>query len=1040
MWDFDYTFITVFGNRAYFTATDEEHGNELWTTDGTDAGTALFTDLVPGLASSYPSGLAVSGGKLYFTALDTASLGPRLWVTDGTAGGVRAIAEVSASSSLWPVGGRIYFPGTTPLTGAEPWVTDGTDAGTHIIANIAPDKAPSSRPGGFRAAGNRLVFWAIEGLTAPSGNMEPSLWSTDGTAGGTFKLIEGGQHAETVMSAGPLVFFRTDTNRKLMMTDGTLEGTKSADFFLRRFGGFRVDALFPFGDAIYARVNDTGTDDYSLWKTTAGPDAAGTRLGAINPYPPIDVAGHLVFFARTATGVHQRALWTSDGTPSGTYAIVPDLNADYQGISNVVNAAGTLFFLKTVRDEKTKLWKSEGTLDGTVVVKELPAASAYGSELKAAGRKVFFGVGGAVWVSDGTEAGTQELMKIAYYSFPRVENLTPVGKRMLFTSADGKGGLDLWASDGTREGTKLLKSEIGSPVFTNIDETVYFAASDDAHGTEMWTTDGTPEGTKLFLDVEPGPESSYPYGFTKIGNLLYFSAYTSATGTELWALPLTESRVSIADSRVNEGDAGSSALLFAVSLSPAAKQAVTVEYATSDGTARAGQDYEAASGTLTFPPGETTKTIEVRVRGNLSPENNKTLFVNLRNATGANLAKGEAFGIIDDDDQIADVGIQAVVVEDLYDGVTVSNQGPRGATDIALRVTSTPFHREAWRCYDCLIPQLVAGESKRAALDTTTPIQQIYFSATETARQRDPQLSNNSASWTVSAYRSMAMSAAYLTPGATATITAKSYSQTPNTVAVTSSDPSVVSAPATATKVREGVVTFAVTALKPGTSTMKVEGNLYPLLVTVVASGAKPRFPGGVTVDRDYSIPSRFDNLIAFKITPTGTALFSGAQATGTIVVSTSGQQVARQSINGAPVSVQPYPTSLGLTRYEVAYSGDENFLPQTTTMDVFVSAGMVTLTGALQRVGNSGALALTVHAIGSPVRPPTGTIAVTSGGTLLTSVPLVPASGESIATATLNNLAASTTVTVEYPGDAFHGRTSQQIRVIEPRRRSASH
>src|SRR5436305_3514348 len=88
---------------------------------------------------------------------------------------------------------------------------------------------------------------------------------------------------------------------------------------------------------------------------------------------------------------------------------------------------------------------------------------------------------------------------------------------------------------------------------------------------------------------------------------------------------------------------------------------VTVDYATADGTATSGSDYTAVTGTLTFAPGETAKSIDVTVRGDTTPENNETFFVNLKNASGATLIKPSAFAVIDDDDASADVALSVVL-------------------------------------------------------------------------------------------------------------------------------------------------------------------------------------------------------------------------------------------------------------------------------------------------------------------------------------------------------------------------------------------
>ena len=106
----------------------------------------------------------------------------------------------------------------------------------------------------------------------------------------------------------------------------------------------------------------------------------------------------------------------------------------------------------------------------------------------------------------------------------------------------------------------------------------------------------------------------------------------------------------IEDTTVLEGSAGTTAMTFTVTLSHAATSTVTVDYATSDGSATASQDYAAASGTLTFAPGETTKTITLDVTGDSQYENAEELFLTLSHATGADLARAAATGTILNDD------------------------------------------------------------------------------------------------------------------------------------------------------------------------------------------------------------------------------------------------------------------------------------------------------------------------------------------------------------------------------------------------------
>ncbi len=106
--------------------------------------------------------------------------------------------------------------------------------------------------------------------------------------------------------------------------------------------------------------------------------------------------------------------------------------------------------------------------------------------------------------------------------------------------------------------------------------------------------------------------------------------------------------IAVADARVEEGDGV--ALAFLVTLSRAASETVTVDYATADGSAHAGDDYTAASGTLTFRAGESSQTIEVRVLDDAHDEGKETLTLRLSNASSGQMTDGEATGTIENTD------------------------------------------------------------------------------------------------------------------------------------------------------------------------------------------------------------------------------------------------------------------------------------------------------------------------------------------------------------------------------------------------------
>ena len=87
-------------------------------------------------------------------------------------------------------------------------------------------------------------------------------------------------------------------------------------------------------------------------------------------------------------------------------------------------------------------------------------------------------------------------------------------------------------------------------------------------------------------------------------------------------------------------------------MAPVSASDVTVDYATSDGTATAGSDYTGASGTLTIPAGQASGTIAVSVSGDTTYEPNETLTLTLSNPVGATIVVGAATGTIINDDKI----------------------------------------------------------------------------------------------------------------------------------------------------------------------------------------------------------------------------------------------------------------------------------------------------------------------------------------------------------------------------------------------------
>jgi hypothetical protein len=180
--------------------------------------------------------------------------------------------------------------------------------------------------------------------------------------------------------------------------------------------------------------------------------------------------------------------------------------------------------------------------------------------------------------------------------------------------------------------------------------------------------------------------------------------------------------ISVAEATGTEGNAGGTPLPFGLSLSAASPQAVVVTFQTSDGTAVAGSDYTAASGTVTFPPGTTLAASEVTVTGDAVDEPNETFYVNLSAPVDGSLAADAGLGRIVDDDGGA-VALRALAHGSRRTG-DLSAAGGFATTDLYL-VSQPP--RTSWEVVvDEASGDIGNGQGpavERVANDLTTVLQ-----------------------------------------------------------------------------------------------------------------------------------------------------------------------------------------------------------------------------------------------------------------------------------------------------------------------------
>jgi uncharacterized repeat protein (TIGR01451 family)/CSLREA domain-containing protein len=174
-------------------------------------------------------------------------------------------------------------------------------------------------------------------------------------------------------------------------------------------------------------------------------------------------------------------------------------------------------------------------------------------------------------------------------------------------------------------------------------------------GTVTFTPGQTTKGVNITVNGDTTPEPDE----TLLVNLTNPTNATILRGQGVGTIRNDDnlSTLSIGDVTLNEGNSGTTSFNFPVTLSPASAFTVTVSYVTVDGTASAGSDYQSASGTVTFAPGQTTKTITVLVNGDVTTEPDETFFVNLFNPSNAAISAAQATGTIKNDDPLPSITI-----------------------------------------------------------------------------------------------------------------------------------------------------------------------------------------------------------------------------------------------------------------------------------------------------------------------------------------------------------------------------------------------
>ncbi|MFY0523701.1 ELWxxDGT repeat protein [Archangium gephyra] len=569
----DPTYFTASGGKAYFFASVEGYGRELWVTDGTPEGTRLVKDLWPGPYSpvGIPSGDAPRdpgnlrmvdvGGVLYFPASVNGS-DHALWRTDRTPTGTVEVKEICANfcpaeiGALTAFNGRLLFAAAGDSWDTEPWVSDGTAAGTVRLKDIFPG-SNSSLPRAFTAWNGAMYFLATTGRTGFE------LWRTDGTPSGTVQVSTNpalpppySNVTALAVAGGRLYFAASDAaGEELWVMDGTPSGTRRVKDLNPGAASSFPHSLTSVGGRLYFVAGDS-TGTRSLWVTDG--TEAGTVLlrTAASGWAPEDEPrlltplGERLFFIMD-DGLHGEEPWVTDGTPEGTRMLgdlMPEYGGSEPGSPTAVGSA--LYFVAySPPDYVSALWVTDGTPEGTRRVpggtSGLAHAAPRAGAVNLRGRLLFSGMGAdssgfEPWVTDGTPEGTRRVKDVAPpLSSSNPAELTGAGGRLFLRADDGVSGSELWTSDGTPAGTKLvLDIKPGSPAafphsMRELGGALTFFTGNWNH-QELWRSDGTPAGTVRLRTFQP-TLNAYQYGLPVLfEGHLYFMATDATAGMELW--------------------------------------------------------------------------------------------------------------------------------------------------------------------------------------------------------------------------------------------------------------------------------------------------------------------------------------------------------------------------------------------------------------------------------------------------------------------------------------------------------------------------
>lgn len=423
--------------------------------------------------------------RQYLSAHLAADLNP----TDQNSAPARFV-DLNGTALFWANYGSLYR-------------SDGTEGGTvQIHSVIQTAQANGGVP--MTVVGSVAYFVAAETSGAPL-----YLWRTDGTSGGTEKIVQmpAGTPGPLAACNGTLYF---GTTGQLWKSDGSAAGTVLVHTFSR---GVPSGMTF-YNGKVYLSA------DGELWATD-GTDAGTQQVKDIDPSGDsaptnLTVANGLLYFV-AATSTTGREPWRTDGTSAGTILLsnIASGNTSSWPEGFIGLSAGTVFIAQGY------LYITDGTTTNRLYGAFGDAGYSFTSLVRA-GNYAFASAydsvnGNHLWRTDGTHDGTMPIESFnGDDSWPL--NLVAQGSKLFFTALGTGTGRDIYQSDGTVAGTVLVKDLPTTQIdaLTPVGNRIFYWATDPIAGSEPFITDGTSAGTHLLKNLNTAPNSSNPGGCAQL--------------------------------------------------------------------------------------------------------------------------------------------------------------------------------------------------------------------------------------------------------------------------------------------------------------------------------------------------------------------------------------------------------------------------------------------------------------------------------------------------------------------------------------------